>query len=277
MPTSGRPFEATLDLAGCPIAYRVQGAGPPAVFIQGVGVHGDGWGPQVDGLAGQFRCLTFDNRGMGASVPAAAPVTVERMAADTLALLDHLGWESAHVVGHSLGGQVAVELALAARTRVRSLALLCTFHSGGDAVAMTPAKIWTGLRTWVGTRRMRRRAFLEMIVPPATLASADRDRLAADLAPLFGHDLADHPAIEMAQLRALSRYDARARLRELAGLPTVVVAGSEDRIAPPASGRALAAAIPGARYLEIFAAAHGLPIAEAVTMNTLLAAHFAGA
>jgi pimeloyl-ACP methyl ester carboxylesterase len=160
---------------------------------------------------------------------------------------------------------------------VKSLALLCTFHRGGDAVAMTPGKAWAGLRTWVGTRPMRRRAFLEMLVPAATLASADPDRLAADLAPLLGHDLADHPAVEMSQLRALARYDARARLCELAGIPTIVVTASQDRIAPPASGRALAAAVPGARSIEIRAAAHGLPITEAKTVNALLAEHFAGA
>jgi pimeloyl-ACP methyl ester carboxylesterase len=81
----------------------------------------------------------------------------------------------------------------------------------------------------------------------------------------------------MTQVRALARYDARARLAELSRIPTLVTSASEDRIARPWTGRALAAAIPGARYVEIAGAAHGVPIQQADRINTLLAAHFATA
>ncbi|MEO8276616.1 MAG: alpha/beta fold hydrolase [Thermoanaerobaculia bacterium] len=270
--------QGVLDVDGCPLSFRVRGEGEAVVLIQGVGVEGDAWRPQVDALAARFRCLTFDNRGMGKSVPSAGALSIERMTADTVALLDHLQWKSAHVVGHSLGGQVAIELGLSARQRVRSLALLCTFARGRDAVAMTPAKIWTGLRTYIGSRRARRHAFLEMVCPASTLRAADgaaKDRLAADLAELFGHDLADHPAVEMAQLKALKAYDAWTRLPQLAGIPTLVVAAAEDRIAVPASGRNLTAAIPGAHFVEIPDAAHGVPIQKSAEVNRLLVDHFA--
>lgn len=153
-----------LDHRGSRLAYEVQGQGPPVLLIQGVGVHGNGWRPQVEALSDRYTCLTFDNRGMGESQPAGATVTVEQMADDAMALLDAAGWESAHVIGHSLGGLVALELALAARRRVRSLALLCTFASGRDAAPPTARMIWIGLRTRVGTRRMRRRAFLQLVM-----------------------------------------------------------------------------------------------------------------
>src|SRR6478752_9737116 len=111
----------------CDLSYTVRGNGPPVLLIQGVGVQGDAWMPQTDDLAADFTCVTFDNRGMGRSQPAAVAITVEQMARDALAILDAAGIASAHVVGHSLGGVVALQLALSAPARVRSLALLCTF------------------------------------------------------------------------------------------------------------------------------------------------------
>src|SRR4051812_14205955 len=132
----------SLSFHGCELNYTVRGDGPPVVFIQGVGVHGDGWRPQVDAFAPRIRCLTFDNRGMGRSQPVGEPLTVERMAGDALALMDAQGWESAHVVGHSLGGLVALVLAMRARDRARSLSLLCTFASGRAATKLTPTMLW---------------------------------------------------------------------------------------------------------------------------------------
>jgi 3-oxoadipate enol-lactonase len=76
------------------------------------------------------------------------------------------GWESVHLAGHSMGGLTALLAALTAPSRIRSLSLLCTFADGRVPTALTPSMIWTGIRTRIGTRRMRRQAFLEMVVPP---------------------------------------------------------------------------------------------------------------
>ena len=264
----------TLEVDGCRLAFAVEGAGPPVVFIQGVGVCGRGWTPQVRDLRARFTCLAFDNRGMGSSQPAARPITVEQMADDTRALIDHLGWESAHVVGHSLGGPVALELALREPGRVRSLSLLCTTARGADATRLSLRMLSIGLRSRIGPRPARRRAFMAIVMPPGAVADSDADRVAGELADLFGHDLADQPPIAMPQLRALRRYDATARLPRLAGVPTLVVSAAHDPIAPPRFGRALASALPGARFVEFPDAAHGLPIQHAAAVNTLLAEHF---
>lgn len=263
----------SIEHRGCRLAYRVRGDGPPVLWIQGVAIHGDGWRPQVDDLADGFRCLSFDNRGIGGSQPLGVPLSVAQMAEDARVLMDAEGWSSAHVVGHSMGGLVALELALGARERVRSLSLLCTFAHGRQRPS--PWMIWVGLRTRVGPRRLRRRAFLELVMPPEVLARSDRADLAARLAPIFGHDLGDQPPVLMRQLAAMRSYDATPRLSELAGLPALVVSAEHDRIAPPALGRTLAAGIPGARYVEIAAASHGVPIQCAGRINGLLRAHFA--
>lgn len=269
------PEPRTLEYEGCRLSYRVLGEGPPVLLIQGVGVHGDAWWPQVALLSARYRCLWFDNRGLGRSQPRGAALSVMQMADDAQALMDAAGWASAHIVGHSLGGPVALELALSARPHVRSLALLCTFANGRDAGKLTPRMLWVGLRTQVGTQSQRRRAFLELVMPPALLVSADRDALAARLAPVFGHDLGVAPAVQGAQMAAMRAYDATPRLGELAGLPTLVVSAAHDPIAPPSAGQALAAGIPGAHYIEIAPASHGLPIQEAAATTTMLEAHFA--
>lgn len=266
-----------LDHGGCRLAYEVVGEGPPVLFIQGVGVHGRGWSPQVEALSPEFRCLSFDNRGMGGSQPLTLPLTVEQMADDARALLTCQGWDSAHVVGHSLGGPVALELALSAPERVRSLALLCTVARGRDATQLSRRMLWLGLRSSFGTRRMRRRAFLEIVMPPGAVGPNEAEALAARLAPLFGHDLAEQPPVAMRQLRALRAYDASGRLGRLAGVPTLVVSATHDPIAPPRYGRALAQGVPGARFVEVSEASHGVTIQRAEQINSLLREHLTGA
>ena len=265
---------STIEHRGCRLAYDIAGLGPPVLFIQGTGVHGDAWRPQIDVLRDHFTCLSFDNRGMARSQPRGAAITVAQMAEDALALMDAAGWNTAHVVGHSLGGAVAQAVALQARERVRSLALLCTFSRGRDAMQMSLSMLWTGLRTRIGTKRQRRKAFLEMVLAPQELVGKNLDQVAADLAPVFGHDLADQPAVAMAQLRALGAFDATPRLAELKTVPTLVVSAEFDRISPPWVGKAIAAAIPGARYAEVPAAGHGVPLMHASEINRLLREHF---
>ena len=81
-------------------------------------------------LKERFTCLTFDNRGIAESQPVGGPLTIELMAEDALTLMDHIGWDSAHIIGHSLGGLISLRLALTARARVRSLSLICAFARG---------------------------------------------------------------------------------------------------------------------------------------------------
>ena len=258
------------------IHYIREGTGAPLILLQGAGVIGEGWRPQIDALRGGFAMVAPDNRGIGKSTYRAAALNIADMASDVLAVADAEGFERFHLAGHSIGGLVAQEIALRARHRVLSLALLCTFERGAQASRLTPDIIWIGLRTRIGSRMMRRQAFMEMILPADYLAAADRTALALQLAAVFGHDLADQPAIVMKQLGAASRHDASARLHELAGLPTLVLSARQDRIALPAFGRALATRIPGARFVEIAEGGHAVTIQCADQVNALLSEHFAG-
>jgi len=255
---------------GTSLFYELAGEGVPVLFIQGVGVAGDGWRPQTDELSREFQTLRFDNRGLGRSAGVPGPVTVEAMAADARALLDVVGWESAHVVGHSLGGVIAQQLALDAPARVRSLSLLCTFCRGKEGARVTPQIAWLGLRTRVGTRRMRRRAMLEMIFPAEHLRSVDDEELAARCGALFGRDLADSPAILMKQLKALGAHDISARLGDLAKIPAMVISGEHDPIALPEFGRELAERLGNASFEVIPGVSHAVVIQQAVRINDRL-------
>ena len=257
------------------IHYIREGTGTPLILVQGAGVIGEGWRPQIDALRGRYAVVALDNRGIGGSTYRAPALSIGDMAGDVLAIADAEGFDRFHLAGHSIGGLVAQEIALRARHRVLSLALLCTFERGRQASRLTPDIIWKGLRTRIGTRAMRRQAFMELVMPAAYLAGADRAALASQLATLFGRDLADQPAIVMTQLGAASRFDVSGRLNELAGLPTLVLSARHDAIALPQFGRALAARIPGARYVEMADAGHAVTIHCAREVNGVLAEHLA--
>jgi pimeloyl-ACP methyl ester carboxylesterase len=262
--------ELYLEVDGCVLAAQICGRGEPVLFIQGVGVSGSGWRPQVDALAPHVETITYDNRGLGGSVPNRSSIDVPRLAADAAALLTAANHEAAHVVGHSLGGLIALELALGAPQRVKSLALLCTFAGGKQVAPLTRRMLWLGLRSQVGTRAMRRRGFLEIVMPPGPIA--EPERRAREIGELFGHDLAVTPPAARQQLRAMRRADVSARLGELSGIRSLVVSAEHDPIAPPALGRALAAGL-RSNYVEIAGASHGLPITHAERVNELLLEH----
>jgi aminoacrylate hydrolase len=265
----------SLQTAGARISYLRSGVGPSVLLVQGVGVVGEGWRPQIDELGARFDLVAFDNRGIGLSEAGPEALSIEAMAADALAVADAEKIGRFHLVGHSMGGLIAQEIALRAPERVASLALLCTFAHGKQGSRPTLGMLGTALRARIGTRKSRRNAFLRLVMPPDYLATVDRRRLAEDLRPFFGHDLADQPPIVMKQLRAMSKYDARERLAQLGPIRTLVASAAGDRIALPAYGRALAAAIPGSRFVEIPEAGHGVTIQRASTINALLSEHFA--
>jgi pimeloyl-ACP methyl ester carboxylesterase len=270
----------TLERPDTTIHYEVDGSGPPVLLIQGVGVIGAGWRPQVDGLRGQFTMCAFDNRGIGRSAPLTRQTSVEAMAGDALALLDALGWAQAHVVGHSMGGLIAEQLALDAPKRVRSLALLCTPASGRAGAWPGFRVIWIGLRGRIGSRAKRRAAFLELVMPRSALIDAgvaEKAVLAEQLVALFGRDLADSPPVLLKQMRAMGRHDITSKLAALASIPTLVVSADEDPIAPPSAGRATAERIGSARHVELPDSSHGVPIHRPDMINRLLSAHWLAA
>lgn len=136
----------TLVLGDLALAYTVEGSGAPVLMLHGHGGWRDSWELQVAALAPRYRTLRMDLRGHGGSSRPAGPYTMSQLAADAAALLREAAGGPAHVLGHSLGGAVALQLALDAPSLVRSLVIInsqaCLARPGGVArIVMAGAKL----------------------------------------------------------------------------------------------------------------------------------------
>src|SRR5271163_3493644 len=119
--------------------YERSGAGPPLLLIMGMSGTALSWGePFLEELRRDFDVIAYDHRGVGASSRLEGPLTIRQMAADAAGLLDALELDSAHVLGISMGGMVAQELALAQPALIRTLALGCTYCGGPGSVHIDP-------------------------------------------------------------------------------------------------------------------------------------------
>jgi 3-oxoadipate enol-lactonase len=234
------------------LAYDVRGQGPPLVLVQGLGVGRWGWEPVADRLARRFRVITVDNRGVGASDSPPGPYSARVMAEDVLAVLDDAGVAAASVVGTSLGGMVAQELALAHPGRVDRLVLVATIPGGRLTAPMSFRTAY--LLTWgplmAGEARLR--GFVNQTLGPGTLRRRPEvvERLMAQKRA--------HPQSEpawRAQAAAGVLFDPRGRQRRIA-TPTLIVQGTADQVVNPANGELLAELIPDACLEYVDGAGH---------------------
>ena len=198
------------------IAWERHGEGAPLLLIHGLGYARWGWEPVVEPLARSFDVILFDNRGIGESDAPPGPYTAAELAADALQVLDEAGVERAHVLGTSLGGMVAQELALAAPERVDRLVLACTTPGGPESFPMPEqtVKLLTS-----GPRRLRQ--FVENALAPEPRPEIVERILAPPRS--------DRPAARglEAQAAAGAAFDALDRV-EAIGAPTLILHGTED-------------------------------------------------
>jgi pimeloyl-[acyl-carrier protein] methyl ester esterase len=235
------------------LSVESTGHGPPLVLLHGWAMHSGIWGPVVPHLARRFRVHAVDLPGHGHSAPI-APCTLDAMVAAIDAALDAEA-RPLSVLGWSLGGLVAMHWAQSRPARVNRLALVCTtpkFVAADDWKHAMPAEAIArfGDELHVAWKLTVQR-FLALQVHNsehgrATLA-AMRDQLWARGEPTR--------AALSATLDVLVAADLREDVRRIAQ-PTLVIAGGRDTLTPPDAGRWLAAAVPGARYVEIAGAAH---------------------
>jgi len=231
------------------IAYELRGAvhrrRPWLVLIQGMGLDRLGWEPVLRKLQRRFRLVLVDNRGVGHSDRPAGSFTVADMTGDIVAVLDAAGIRRAHVMGASLGGMVAQELAITHPERVDGLVLACTAPGWPFAYPMPAAS----LRTIASSARMTAEAARRRHTENALSAGAVRDRpeLVTRLLELQGSRPADADVLP-AQAAAGARYAGWNRQRRI-GVRTLVLHGGADRVVNPRNGRLLADLIPGARLV----------------------------
>jgi len=234
------------------IAYDVRGHGSPLVLIQGVGVGRWGWEPVADRLARRFQVITIDNRGIGASDTAPGHYSTRMMADDVLAVLDHAGIQQASLVGTSLGGMIAQELALAHPERVDKLVLVATIPGGLRSRPMPLST--TYLFAWAPfmASQAKLQQFVHATLGPETLRR--RPKVARRLAARkLAHPQSQHAW--RAQAEAGMLFNPLGRQRRITQ-PTLVVQGTADQVVDPGNAEVLADLVPDARLQRFDGAGH---------------------
>ena len=249
--------------------YEVHGEGEPLLAVMGLGGDHTAWILQVAEWSKTHRVVVFDNRDVGQSSQAEGPYSVADMAADALALADEIGLESFHLVGVSLGGAIAQEIALAAPERVRTLTLAVTYGWTGGYGAQRSrvlSNIVAGMSREEFVEFVMLLIYSERVFDVPEFADASRQAMLAN----------PHPQSTEAwtrQLDASSRHDARDRLPSLE-MPVHVIGARRDIMVPPFRSEDLAAAIPGAK-LTIIDSGHLVNVEMAQEFNESVLAFIA--
>jgi pimeloyl-ACP methyl ester carboxylesterase len=245
--------------------YEEAGEGEPLLMVMGLGTDHFGWMLQVPELSKHYRVITFDNRDVGQSKQADGPYDIADLARDALALADHLELKSFHLLGMSMGGAIAQELALLAPDRIRTLTLVVTYGGGGDWAAER-ARLWSEIRgvidrdthlDWLLLFGMSEQ-FYE--VPERVEYSKQLMRANP------------HPQTAEAfqrQLQASGRHETRERLPGIS-VPTHVIGAEHDTLVPVWKSKEIAELIPGADYSEMPGAPHALNMERAEEFNSMV-------
>jgi 3-oxoadipate enol-lactonase len=247
---------------GTRIAYEVCGNqdGEPLVLVQGLGADRRGWLLQRT-LGDRYHLLLIDNRGVGESDRPPGPYDLNEMAEDVLAVMDEVGWDSAHVMGASMGGVIAQILGVLHPDRVCSLVLACTAcrHEPWRRELLAG---WRDTALSGGMRTFAERN-AKWLVGPRSI------RRFWPILNLFGGlALNAEPEAFAAQVDAILQADESLRYA-LSGVtaPTLVIVGSQDVLTPMADAEEVAEAIPGALLAVVRGGAHGFMFEKGKVFN----------
>src|SRR5271154_4500742 len=209
---------------GVELAYELRGDGAPLVMIHGAQGDQSMFAGLAEVFAEDYRVLTFDQRGSGLSGKPDMPYSIAMLADDTAGLMDHLGMSPAHVIGVSMGGTIAQELALRHQDKVKSLVLGCTTAGGPKAIRLGGDALTSAYSTKPMTPEERGRALAEAAFTKgyldqhpevvASMIEARRNRPIASAA--FPH-----------RMKAAMEHDTYDRLPGIR-CPTLVITGKDD-------------------------------------------------
>jgi 3-oxoadipate enol-lactonase len=240
------------------------GEGAPLLLVEGLGQAMWAWREQVPVFAERYRTITFDNRGTGRSWIPAEPYAIADLAEDAAEVLRG---RAAHVVGLSMGGYIALTLALAHPELVRSLVLVGT-GAGGTNRVPRPDHVREAFGAAIGLppEEFGRRTM------PYTFASGWTERNPERFATILAARLERPTSYETIEAHAEACYGFYASGCDVERIeaPALVVHGDEDLIVPVENGRALAARLPNARYVELAGRGHNLPLEDPETFNALV-------
>lgn len=238
--------------------YLDHGQGSPLVLLHGLASRAEDWGLQVPAFSPHYRVLAPDLRAHGRSA-ASRWFTIEQMADDVAGLLDQFGAHPAHVIGLSLGGCVALALALARPGLVRHLVLVNTFAHYQAGQGATRARARRRLEVLLTGSPQQMAAF----VADGLFPQPDQTELHAAAMASLAHT---PRAVCFHALAAAARFDVRGKLGRIV-TPTLVVSGARDTTVPARCSHELTLGIPGARCWVLPNSGHATPMDQAAIFN----------
>jgi pimeloyl-ACP methyl ester carboxylesterase len=246
---------------GINLYYEVTGEGPPLLFLHGLGSSSQDWELQVAEFAKDYRVVTLDLRGHGQSGKPRGPYSMAMLATDAAELLRSLGIASAHVVGLSLGGGVAFQLAVAYPGLVRSLVVVNSTPDAEVRSLQQRAMVATrfALIRLLGFRRFGKILAKNLLPEP---------ELAAVRATFLERYARNDKTGYLAALRAFLGWSVLASIGAIA-CPTLIVAADNDYF-PTAQKEAYVALIPGATLVVVPDSRHALPVERPQAFNAVL-------
>jgi 3-oxoadipate enol-lactonase len=249
-------------VGGLNMYYEVHGRGKPFLLISGLGSDLNGWVLQIPEFAKKYRVIAFDNRGSGRTDAPDQPYSIAMMAEDTAGLMDALSIEKAHVLGVSMGGYIAQELAIRCPGRVESL-ILVTTSVGPYLLKISILQAWARQ----ALREMSPMTFFQIMLP---FMFNDRSFETPGVLEMAVATIAAHsstpPHILARQMTACVEHDVRDRIGQI-NAPTLVLAGKQDPFVPFSLSEELAASIPNARLRVLDGGGHGFNSSMADKFN----------
>ena len=251
----------SVSIGDADIYYEEKGEGPPLMLVPGLSGTGSFFISQVPEFSKSFRTIVHDHRGAGRSTHSRIRYSIEQMAEDTLRLMDALGVDSAHLVGHSTGGAIGQVIATEHPERLQSLVLSATW-AGPDPYfrRMFESRKQTLLDSGV-------EAYLKAssLVQSTPRWVSDNDEFLAELHRITAESAA--PVEVMAsRIDAILRHDRRSRLLQIL-VPTLVIVARDDMITPQFYSEELASAIPGAKLIVLEGGGHFSPAIHSAAYN----------
>jgi aminoacrylate hydrolase len=250
------------------VKYQLLGnpdAAETVLLSAGLGGAGAFWAPQVEALSRGFRVILYDQRGTGANAePLPADYSIAQMAEDVREILDASGTARAHLVGHALGGLVALELA---RTHPERVGRLCVVNGWLKADSHTHRCFELRLAALRGGGPEAYVRGQPVFLYPAPWLSANAARIAADDAHGIAHFQGE--ANLLARIGALRAFDATASAAGIAA-PVLVAAARDDVLVPWTASEALARALPDAELWVVPEGGHGFTVVDPGPFNDKL-------